>query len=152
MNSENGSPTSDPQSSGQGDSAHYNIVLSGKFERAIKALKKSYKSKQDGKTFAGVVANIVQGLTIDPRPGDSRLEPWPSNLRSDTWEFRKLVFTLPGRKGASAQGRLMYLVSDSLKLLQLVWIYTHEEFQKRPPDKDLKGIMQELLDNQDQNE
>jgi len=44
----------------------------------------------------------------------------------------------------------MYLLSDTLKLIKLVWIYTHEEFQKRPPDRDLKGIMQELLDAQDE--
>ena len=121
---------------------------SSKFERSIKLLKKSYKSKQDAQTFVAVVTNIVQGLVIEPRPENSRLETWPSNLRSDDQEFRKLVFILPGRKGASGEGRLMYLIDDARQIIHLVWIYTHEEFKKRPPDKDLKGIMQELLDSE----
>jgi hypothetical protein len=151
MNSEHGSPASDPSQSGQSESNSYKIIPSGKFERSVKALKKAYKSSRDADAFAGVVTNIVHGLTLHPRPVDSRLEPWPANLRADDWEFRKLMFILPGRRGASGQGRLMYLVNDTLKLVNLVWIYTHEEFQKRPPDKDLKGIMQELLDTQDEN-
>lgn len=125
---------------------------SGKFERSVKLLKKSYKSKQDAQTFVAVVTNIVQGLVIEPRPGSSRLEPWPSNLWSDDREFRKLVFILPGRKGASGEGRLMYLIDDARQIIHLVWIYTHEEFKKRPPDKDLKGIMQELLDSESDRE
>jgi hypothetical protein len=152
MNSENGSPNSDPQASEPGKAENYRVVPSGKFERTVKSLKKGYKSKQDAQTFVGVVTNIVQGLTITPRPDSSRLESWPSNLRSDEWEFRKLVFILPGRKGASGEGRLMYLIDDARKLIQLIWIYTHEEFKKRPPDKDLKGIMQELLDGESESE
>ena len=150
MNSEHGSPASDPSQPGQSEPNSYRVIASGKFERSVKALKKDYKSSRDADAFLGVVTNIVHGLTLHPRPEDSRLESWPANLRSNDWEFRKLVFTLPGRRGASGQGRLMYLLSDTLKLIKLVWIYTHEEFQKRPPDRDLKGIMQELLDAQDE--
>ena len=135
MTSENGSP-------------RYRVVPSDKFTRALKTLKKSYKSQRETKVFTDVIGDIVKALTHQPRPDSSRLEPWPANLNSpDDCEFRKLVFSVPGRKGASGEGRLMYLVNDQRLIIQLVWLYTHEEFKKRPPDKDLKTLMRELLDD-----
>ena len=135
MTSENGSP-------------RYRVVPSDKFVRALKILKKTYKSKRETQIFTDEIASIVEVLTYHPRPDSSRLEPWPANLNSpDDWEFRKLVFPVPGRKGASGEGRLMYLVNDQRLVLRLVWLYTHEEFKKRPPDKDLKSLMRELLDD-----
>ncbi|MEA5471498.1 hypothetical protein [Spirulina sp. 06S082] len=35
----------------------------------------------------------------------------------------------------------MYLVDREKCEIELVWIYTHEEFPKRPSDKDLKQIL-----------
>ncbi|MEM9006862.1 MAG: hypothetical protein AAGE59_25460 [Cyanobacteria bacterium P01_F01_bin.86] len=129
-------------------SARYRLVPSDKFARSLKTLKKSYKSKREAQTFADVIGDIVEVLTHQPRPDSSRLEPWPANLTSpDDWEFRKLVFLVPGRKGASGEGRLMYLVNDQQLVIRLIWLYTHEDFKKRPPEKDLKTLMRELLDD-----
>ncbi|MEM9121024.1 MAG: type II toxin-antitoxin system RelE/ParE family toxin [Cyanobacteria bacterium P01_F01_bin.56] len=135
MTSENGSP-------------RYRVIPSDKFARALKTLKKSYKSKREAQAFADAIGDIVDNLIDQPRPDSSRLEPWPANLASpNDWEFRKLVFPIPARKGASGEGRLMYLVNDQRLLVRLVWLYTHEEFKKRPPEKDLKTLMRELLDD-----
>ena len=30
-----------------------------------------------------------------------------------------------------------------------IWIYTHAEFEKRPPDKNLKHLLLEIMDNYD---
>ncbi|NET39624.1 MAG: hypothetical protein F6K19_47965 [Cyanothece sp. SIO1E1] len=135
MTSENGSP-------------RYRVVPSDKFVRALETLKKSYKSKREAQAFTDAIGDIVEALTHQPRLDSSRLEPWPANLNSpEDWEFRKLVFPVPRRKGASGEGRLMYLVNDQCLIIRLVWLYTHEEFKKRPPDKDLKTLMRELLDD-----
>lgn len=135
MTLENGSP-------------RYRVVPSDKFTRALKSLKKSYKSEREAQVFINAIGDIVEALTCQPRSDSSRLEPWPANLNSpEDWEFRKLVFVVPRRKGASGEGRLMYLVNDQRLVIRLVWLYTHEEFKKRPPDKDLKTLMRELLDN-----
>jgi len=40
----------------------------------------------------------------------------------------------------------MYLVNASTCVIRLLWIYSHEQFSKRPPDKDLKDVIQETLD------
>jgi hypothetical protein len=42
----------------------------------------------------------------------------------------------------------MYLVNRNQTLIELVWIYTHSEFEKRPPDKNLKQLLQELIESQ----
>jgi hypothetical protein len=133
MNSENGSPT-------------YKVVPSAKFTRNVKVLKQQYKSKRAAQSFIDCIADIAKALALHPQLEGSRLEPWP-NLNYPDWEFRKLIFLVPERSGASGEGRLMYLVNQQQRLIRLVWLYTHEEFKKRPPDKDLKTLMRELLDN-----
>lgn len=136
MNSENGSPV-------------FRVIASHKFTRTVKNLKKGYKSKRSEQEFVDCIAGIVEFLTQDPRPDSSRLEPLPKGVDILNWEFRKLMFALPERSGASGEGRLMYLVNYGECLIKLVWIYTHEEFKGRPPEKDLKQMLQELLEEQD---
>ena len=137
MNSETGSP---PNNVG------YKVIPSAKFTRNLKALKKQYKSKRAAQPFIDCIGDIVEALSQNPYPDASRLEPWP-NISYPSWEFRKLIFSVPGRSGASGEGRLMYLVNQQRLLILLIWLYTHEDFKKRPPDKDLKTLMRELLDD-----
>ncbi|WP_315788873.1 hypothetical protein [Fischerella sp. JS2] len=49
-------------------------------------------------------------------------------------------------KGASGQVRLMYLVNNIDYVIKLVWIYNHEQFAKRPAEKDLKSVIKEILE------
>jgi hypothetical protein len=60
------------------------------------------------------------------------------------WTFHKLDIRVS--KGAAGQIRLMYLVSATTYTVKLVWIYSHEQFVKRPADADLKAIIREILD------
>lgn len=128
-------------------SLSYRIVPSDRFTRDLKALAKTYKGQSDRRAFNDQMVEIVRGLTQNPRPDlKSRPEPWPGKTRSLDWEFRKLVFTLPKRQGASGQGRLMYLVNEQDRLIVLVWVYTHEQFPKRPPDQSLGDRLGDVLD------
>ena len=43
----------------------------------------------------------------------------------------------------------MYLINPSQFIVKLVWLYTHAEFKGRPADKDLKQILQNLLQETD---
>lgn len=133
MNSESGLPS-------------FRVVLSAKFQRTVKSLKKNYKGGRSQQAFVDCVAGIVEALIKSPRLEASRLEPIPKGTNiPPEWEFRKLVFPMPGRSGASGEGRLMYLVNFNKCLIELVWIYSHEEFAGRPPEKDLKQLLQEML-------
>ena len=72
-----------------------------KFKRDVDEIRKGHyrKDKKNGDTFVDRVASIAQVLTTDPRPPNSRAEPWPGGMADPSWEFRKIVFQMPGLKG-----------------------------------------------------
>jgi hypothetical protein len=134
MNLANGSPM-------------FKVQPLAKFERSAKVLKKGFKSKRQQQQFVDAVTELIRALVQEPRHPDSRLEPIPKGVDvPDGWEFRKLAFNVPGTAGAAGEGRLVYLVSDRDALIKLLWLYTHEEFKGRPPDKELKQVLQEGLE------
>jgi mRNA-degrading endonuclease YafQ of YafQ-DinJ toxin-antitoxin module len=115
------------------------------FERSFKKLVKSYKSKLQQQEFVGIVSNYLEQLIVDPYPAQARDEPLSGGIKiPDFWTFHKLAFTTS--KGASGQIRLMYLVNESEKIVKILWIYNHEQFRKRPPDKDIKDVLQEAFE------
>jgi mRNA-degrading endonuclease YafQ of YafQ-DinJ toxin-antitoxin module len=116
------------------------IEPSENFQRSLKKL-----AKVHGTNFVDRVTKILEDLIEDPYPQNSRKEPLPGNINlPEKWTFHKLEFKVS--KGASGQIRLMYLVNTNDCLIKLMWIYTHEQFAKRPADKDLKSIIKEILD------
>ena len=71
----------------------YKIILSAKFERSTKTLKKSYKSDRETQNFIKAITSIVTQLLEKPRPENSRPEPIPKGINlQNEWEFRKLFF------------------------------------------------------------
>ncbi|MGM0457084.1 MAG: hypothetical protein ACQERW_13075, partial [Cyanobacteriota bacterium] len=61
----------------------------------------------------------------------------------EDWTFHKLEIRVA--KGASGQIRLMYLVNETTSTIKLVWIYSHEQFSKRPADGDIQGAIAKIL-------
>jgi mRNA-degrading endonuclease YafQ of YafQ-DinJ toxin-antitoxin module len=115
------------------------------FERSFKKLVKSYKSKLQQQEFVEIIGNYLEQLIVDPYPAQARDEPLASGMKiPDLWTFHKLAFTTS--KGASGQIRLIYLVNESEKVIKILWIYNHEQFRKRPPDKDLKDVLKEAFE------
>jgi hypothetical protein len=85
-------------------------------------------------------------LVEDQYPINSRNEPLPGKIQlAEGWTFHKLEFRIS--KGASGQIRLMYLVNTITCVIKPVWIYSHEQFAKRPGDKDLKSVIKEILES-----
>ncbi len=41
----------------------------------------------------------------------------------------------------------MYLVNDGTLRIKLLWIYSHEQFAKRPADDDLVDALQSALED-----
>jgi mRNA-degrading endonuclease YafQ of YafQ-DinJ toxin-antitoxin module len=132
----------------------FRINPSDKFKRSYKELlKRHYKGDKAKVAFQDCVAQIVKDLSNNPSVDGSFLEPWPGSLgKPEEWEFRKYYFDMPSLRGASGQGRLMYLVNHTQGVIKLVWLYTHSEFPKRPPDKSLKQLLQELMESQEEQE
>ncbi|RUM58652.1 MAG: hypothetical protein DSY53_04380 [Persephonella sp.] len=107
-----------------------------------KFLKKYYKKDVKGKEkFLSLFRDFLYQLTLNPNIPNSKLEPAPKGSLEENEELRKYYFNLPNYKGSLSQGRLIYKVNRQKKEIVLICIYTHNEFEKRPPDKDLKRFL-----------
>ncbi|HEY9669848.1 MAG TPA: hypothetical protein V6D11_00195 [Waterburya sp.] len=121
-------------------STPFSIEESENFKRSFKKLAKIH-----GVGFVELVAEILEDLIEDQYPTNSRNEPLPGKIQlTEGWTFHKLEFRIS--KGASGQIRLMYLVNPTACIIRLVWIYSHDQFTKRPADRDLKSVINEILD------
>lgn len=121
-------------------STPFSIEKSDNFQRSFKKLAKFH-----GNSFVEIVAQVLEDLIEDQYPNNSRQEPLPGKIQlPEGWTFHKLELRFS--KGASGQIRLMYLVNVTACKISLVWIYSHEQFTKRPADADLKSVIQEILD------
>lgn len=121
-------------------STPFSIEESDNFKRSFKKLRKVH-----GDAFIEFIVNVLEDLLIDQFPPNSRQEPLPSKINlPEGWTFHKLEFRFS--QGASGQIRLMYLVNSTICIIKPVWIYSHEQFTKRPADADLKSVIKEILD------
>lgn len=117
----------------------YSIERSTFFERSFKKLAKVYRREA-----ANLLIDAIAGLTENPYPLKSRGEPLPSKVVLPAeWTFHKLEIWVS--KGASGQVRLMYLVNEEAEIIRLLWIYNHEQFAKRPDDRDLRDVIDAVL-------
>jgi len=122
-------------------STPFSIRKSENFKHSFKKL-----AKTQGENFVELVAKILDDLTQDPYPIKSRQEPLPRKVQlPEGWTFRKLEFWLS--KGAAGQIRLMYLVNTTDCTITPLWIYSHDQFEKRPPDRDINRAIAEMLDS-----
>ena len=130
------------------------IRTSAQFQRSYKKLlKRYYKGDKAKGLFIDFIDRMVKGLSEDPFRTDSLAERWPGGLaKPEEWEFRKYYFDMPSLGGASGEGRLMYLVNTTQRIILLLWLYTHDQFEKRPPDRSLKQLLQELIESQSASE
>ncbi|MBC1240361.1 hypothetical protein [Nostoc sp. 2RC] len=121
-------------------STPFSIEESDNFKRSFKKLAKAL-----GSDFVELITEALESLIDDQYPINSRHEPLPAKIQlPEGWTFHKLE--LKAGKGASGQVRLMYLVNTINCVIKLVWVYNHEQFTKRPADKDLKSVIQEILE------
>lgn len=121
-------------------STPFSIEESDNFKRSFKKL-----AKVHGTGFIELIAKTLEDLIDDQYPNNSRTEPLPGKIQLlEAWTFHKLELRVS--KGASGQIRLMYLVNVTTCTIKLVWIYSHEQFAKRPAEADLKSVIREIID------
>jgi len=129
--------------------ARYNLQVTSTFESWLKRLLDvHYFDDAIGRSrFTTFLDQAFRQLESNPRKiVGAKPEPWPPGRRSSMHglEFYKLYFSMPRLTASARQGRLMYLVHERECLVYLVWIYTHADFNTRPPDKDLKPLLADL--------
>ena len=122
----------------------FSIEESEFFKRSFKKLVKA-SGKNLAKKLIILLSSSLENLLEEPYPRNSRHEPLQKKIKlPDDWTFHKLELKLA--KGASGQIRLMYLVSEQDKIIKPLWIYSHEQFAKRPSDRDISDAVKEILD------
>ena len=121
----------------------YSINQNEHFERTFKKLAKTYKSKREKLSLVSNVETYLKKLQDDPYPKESSQEPLPSKMQllgncfvcKLRWKYKS---------GASGQLRLIYVVNENTKSVTPLWIYSHQQYAKRPPDKELKTLLSEF--------
>lgn len=120
------------------------------FDKSYKEIVKSHypKNRQDRERFEEQIARFLSLLRSDPHPPPpfGHTEPWPNGSYQEGWELWKLNFDMPGLKGQAKHGRLIYMVDAEEATLYLLWIYTHAKFKGRPPEKSLRQLTQEAVE------
>ena len=115
------------------------------FERTLKTFVGKY-SKGERPKLKQCIVGLLNDLSLDPFRAGSLEEPFPDGLGIDrtVMSFRK--FRLRYAKGASGQLRLIYLVFPEERILAPIWIYSHEEYVKRPAVGMIASAVREALD------
>ncbi len=111
------------------------------FERTFKKLA---KSKVYGNNFSNTIVAILKDLVHEVYPRSSRDEPLPGGINiPNEWTLHKLEIKIG--QGASGQVRLIYLVNEGKRIIKPLWLYSHEQFKKRPPDKELRSVIMNVI-------
>ena len=133
----------------------YRVNLLPHYERTYEKLVKAHyrRNLKGKKQFDELLETIYTVLAYAPRENPPRArevttdiqklepEPWPANAQRGDWEFWKFYFRAPELEGLARFGRVMYLISEDHKVVQLFWIYTHAEYPKRPSDVEISRII-----------
>jgi hypothetical protein len=138
---------------------NYRVRLSKRFETSYQRILKRYykKDKRGAAEFDKVVNDFTRLLQANPRnnPPIARefnalielCEPerWPSKSARHDSELWKARIKLPRLGGAVREGRVLYLLNVSAQRVELIWIYTHQDYAKRPPDAEIEKILNEAF-------
>jgi hypothetical protein len=127
----------------------YQIRLLDSFSRTYQQIiKKHYKvdekSREDLEDLLGKVVDLLS-KTPKTQLLHGRMESWPKKTFEEGWLFWKINIPMPGLTGAVGQGRVMYLIHEESKTVQLFWIYTHADYVTRPPDDEIKRILRAAM-------
>lgn len=132
----------------------FSLKYTASFKTSIEKLSKSKrfkKNQSEKKILQDKLKEIFKEITVDPffvaSLISSEPEPLPSKLKlPSTFEFRKIRFKIG--TGASGQVRIIYLINRDKCTVSLLSIFTHEEYEKRPPDGYLKAVIQNAFEEE----
>ena len=119
------------------------------FEKSVRNIIKTIyrKDKQGKEEFKELLERIISLLKKEAFPKHSefhgRPEKAPRKSLKKGETLGKGYFSLPRTQGASREGRMLYLVDTNKKRIVLLCVYTHSEFEKRPPDELIKDLLEQ---------
>ncbi|NET58310.1 MAG: hypothetical protein F6K47_19780 [Symploca sp. SIO2E6] len=96
-------------------------------------IKKHYRKNTKGREeFEKLIDDYLEKLESNPCSDElSEPEPFPGNTAEQDFEFRKKRWRrLPKLQGGARLGRLIFVVYHPKRIVNLIWLYTHAEFQE----------------------
>ncbi len=126
----------------------YRIQPSDKFSRSVSDAKKAYYKKNTAKfvAFLQVVADFLKDLEENgAHCSGAQPERFPNAASIPGWDLSKFYFKMPALKGAAGEGRIIFVVNKTMLVGYPLIFYTHAEYTKRPPDKDLTKLVNAAL-------
>ncbi|NEP10815.1 MAG: hypothetical protein F6K14_11475 [Symploca sp. SIO2C1] len=132
----------------------FSLKYAPSFQASLDKLSKSQRFKKnlsDKKALQEKVKEILKEIVEDPfflnSSVSSEPEPLPKKLKlPSSLEFRKIRFKIG--KGESGQVRIVYLVNRDEYKVHLLFIFNHEQYEKRPPDDYIKVLIQDTLEEE----
>lgn len=112
-----------------------------KAESGLKRFLKPFKGKNKEK-YAYFYFSILEGLREQGLHPSADPEPLPGNISLPTEvELWKIRVDVPGLRGAISKLRILYLRYVLEERVLIISVYTHKEFEKRPPDHILAKLI-----------
>jgi len=125
------------------------------FRTELNSFKKKYfgRKRKPLRAFDTLLEGIFDSLETNPRNTQpsvrgtrARPEKWPKGSYQEHLGFWKLMFQVPGQAGDAGQGRLMYQINFRSNSVLPLMIYTHKDHTKRPPDDEIKRVLERHSD------
>lgn len=127
--------------------SNFAIRYAAKYETTYSKIFRTHyrQSQEDADEFERLLDEIEEALVEDPLLHNATQMPWPRGTSRAGCELYKLKFAMPGLRGASKLGRLLYLVDRTNREIYFLWIYTHQEHKKQPRDKEFKQVLHSVF-------
>jgi hypothetical protein len=104
------------------------------------------KNPQAHERFELLLETILIRLTSEPTlQGFAFTEPLPKNFVLESGRFMKLYFDCRDLQNAAKAVRIMYIWDIDHNEVVLLWLYSHAEYPKRPPDRDIISLIQSAM-------
>jgi mRNA-degrading endonuclease RelE of RelBE toxin-antitoxin system len=128
-------------------SENYRIVPGKSFIQSFKQIAKDHysKCKADLDRLSEELAEFEVQLSKNPC-SVGKPEKFPPKGHIQGIELRKIRFKMPGLRGSSSKGRLIYIINKKEKTVHLLDLYTHKEYSTRPDDNRLRHGIQEAIE------
>lgn len=127
------------------------LHTSDKFKVTLSNFRKSHykKDKKSLQKFDALIETFKRDV-LDNKEIGSPLA-MPQGLSLPGCILRKYKFKAPGLSGGSRYGRIIYIECDTsakneVPFIVLTWLYSHEEFEKQPPPKELTKVLKQSMD------
>ena len=115
-------------------------------QRDLKRIIKVFKSKTQKEDYYNFYESLLKPLAESGIHPLAIREPIPGGVSlPDGVELLKLRINVPGLTGAFSKLRVLFLRFLERKEIRIVAIYTHKDYEKRPPEDFIANLIKKSM-------